>query len=615
MKGNRRLQNEWISLQQLDTPILKNNLTALSVMNAGFLDRIRNTTIQSTLVLQQKEGCILCRTLAPEPEWLFGESDPRRELFAIRDEVLEQTKNASLIVLAGSTIGYALGYLLPQLTARSDLCIIVVEPYPDRVYAVLALLAMQKALYTGRLHFAVSDLSLEGVLEAIEPFNLWNRESVTIYFARENKPLFDPDDFYANYRERSRKKNQIRDSFIKELKQRPAVKERKIIKNVLLLDCWPGAPGGVHIAAIQKELDTLSVETRTLTLERYRMDAHTPEYRRVLEPKLFALLESFQPDLVLSYGYHAPRFVSEDVYESLQSLWLQVVSNIAYFDTHYYPGECTASIEKNLIPYFQRRGAHHPFFVPLMADFTADSLPQTDRRFPIVFVGNSLGMSPQAVAEFRDARKEKERLLAYIDRAEKELGEFDPDINLYNYIDRNPIPQVASEEESYPIFRYLLNQGSAARRRRLLEKLVPYGLILFGGDWQAYLPPESPLHGCLKGYLTISEEPKLFNLGHIFVNVHSIGHVTGPNMRFFNVPGMGGFQITDGQLFKEYLKENSETVFYASEDECVDRIRYYLNHPNEADEIRNRGFARVKRDWTYRNWIEWVFNELGILIP
>jgi len=609
------LSNEWVSLQRLDTPILKNNLTALAVMDAELLETIQKDQIQSSLVFQQKEGYILCRTDSPEPEWLFGKTDPRDELLQIRDELNERTKDASLVVLTGSVIGYALAYLLPKLTGQPPFHVIVVEPSPDRVLATLALLDMRNAFQAGRLHFAVGNHSLDGILHAMEPFNLWGHEPAAIYFAPENQPVFDPADFQQRYQEKSERQFQDQQSFIHELKHRPEIEVGTPVKNVLLLDCWPGAPGGTHIAAIRNELHRRNLDTRYLALERYRMDTHSLEYRRVIEPKLTAMLESFQPDLVLSYGYHAPRFVSEAIYESLHGQWLQVVSNIAYYDTDYYPRERTALIEKNLIPYFERRGAHDPFFVPLMADYTAEVLPQTDRRFPIVFVGNSLGMSPQAVAEFHKRWKGRDELLDYIDEREKALSIFDPAINLYNTLDRSPIPQVTSEEESYAVFRYLLNQGSAARRRRLLEKIAPLGLVLFGGDWTAYLPPESPLHRCLRGYLTISEEPNLFQFGHLFVNIHSIGHVTGPNMRFFNVPGMGGFQITDGPELNTFLEDGSEAVFYSSEDEFLDRIRYYLDHTAEADEIRSQGFERVKKDWTYRNWVDWVFEELGIQNP
>jgi hypothetical protein len=272
-------------------------------------------------------------------------------------------------------------------------------------------------------------------------------------------------------------------------------------------------------------------------------------------------------------------------------------------------------IEENLIPYFKKRGAPRPFFVPIMADYTADQPTPTTRQAPIVFVGNSLGLAEPAVQEFMQRWRGRERLAQVIRQAEAELSVLDPAKNLYQCMDETEFPQLESEEEEYAIFRYLLCQGSAARRTRLLESIAGLGLQLFGGDWNTYLPQNSPLRQCYRGYLPMQEEPKTFSTGHIFVNIHSVGHVTGPNMRFFNVAGMGGFQITDGPEFSRYLELDTEAVFFASAEEFVEKVQTYRHRYQEADEIRANGQARTRRDWTYDRWVEMVFSQLNVVSP
>ncbi|MDX9755869.1 MAG: glycosyltransferase [bacterium] len=110
----------------------------------------------------------------------------------------------------------------------------------------------------------------------------------------------------------------------------------------------------------------------------------------------------------------------------------------------------------------------------------------------------------------------------------------------------------------------------------------------------------------------MKEETKALSAGHIFVNIHSIGHVTGPNMRFFNVAGLGGFQISDGPLFRRYLEPGEETVYYSSEEEFVDGVRFYLQNVPAAEAIRAQAQERVRRDWTYSNWLDQVFALLNL---
>jgi spore maturation protein CgeB len=43
------------------------------------------------------------------------------------------------------------------------------------------------------------------------------------------------------------------------------------------------------------------------------------------------------------------------------------------------------------------------------------------------------------------------------------------------------------------------------------------------------------------------------------------------------------------------FQEGREAEFFSSVGECADKIRYYLNHPVEREEIAKRGCERAKR--------------------
>ena len=224
-------------------------------------------------------------------------------------------------------------------------------------------------------------------------------------------------------------------------------------------------------------------------------------------------------------------------------------------------------------------------------------------------------MPPAGQRAFWAQWQGRERLTQAIQAAERELGVFDADVNFYAYLNDNPLPDINHEDEWYSVFRYLLSQATAARRRAVLERLAPMGLALFGSDWDAYLPQDSLLRRCLKGYLPMTEEPKAFARGSIFVNIHSIGHQTGPKMRYFNVCGMGGFQISDRPQFDEYLSDGKEAAYATSINDFVEKVSHFLSAKDERDEIRHAAHQRIAQDWTYKNWLQNVIIKLGVKTP
>ncbi len=606
------MASAWVSLDQINTPNLQRNLAYLQVMDGDLCQRLQTQYHDEPLEFQNQAGFIRCRVKEEPPRWLLGKNHLESEIQTIRKQVRQRAEEANVILLLGNALGYALAELLPLIVQNPGLRVFVVERSYARLRACLAFLDIRAAYESGRLALTVGEPSTRGVIEAVRPFSPWRLEEPAVYCPPEDG-WNEIESLRKQWREEKCNYVHSRQSVIETVAARAYQEE--ITTRVLLLDCWPGAPGEAHIRAIQRALKQRGIEAPVIPFNRYLIERHGVEYRRRMEGKLLQAFEEVQPQWVLSYGYHGHQLVEPALMEKSGAVWLQVVSNIAYFDTTYSPIEHSALIERRLIPSFQKRGADHPFFVPLMADYSSPHPLPTNRAIPILFVGNSLGLPPSAVSEFMQRWQGREALVAYIQKAEQELSSFDSQLNLYDYLEDSPPPQLQSLEEEYAVFRYLLCQASAARRKKLLEKLLPCGLVLYGGDWENYLPSDSPLRACLKGPLPMQDEPKLFSYTHIFLNIHSIGHVTGPNMRFFNVAGLGGFQISDGKHFGEYLQPGEETVFYYSEEELLEQVRYYIAHPEKAERFRDQGHARVRRDWTYQNWLDWIERELSITLP
>lgn len=603
----------WIPLQQIQTPNLQNNLQYLQTRSHEAFLWLQKPYGSESLVLQQKGSVIRCRTAVKPPQWILGESDANQEIAALRDALRNNAPQDGVWVIIGGAAGYAAAEAMSQVIAKPNLRVVVIEPTPARLMACLTMVDLRNGLATERLHFAVAPLDHGSISAALSSYNLYTHGPFHFAASPECEDLIDLNELSEKIDADAESWNQERESQL--IQYNSQNQSADVIRCVLIVNCWQKAPGELHLKSIEKYLNEWGVKTHWLTLNRYRMDAAGQEYQRLAEPRLLEAFQKAQPDLVISYGYHAPQFISESVFEKLPSRWVQAVSNIAYYDRQQYAGELCVPIEENLIPIFEKRNYSQCFFQPIMADFVADEPTPTDNSIPIIMVGNSLALPPAGQQRFWAQWKGRDSLIRAIQTAERELSDFDADVDFYAYLNDNPFPDINSEDEWYAIFRYLLSQGTAARRRTVLERIAPMGLVLFGSDWDAYLPQDSILRRCLKGYLPMTEEPKAFLRGSVFVNIHSIGHQMGPNMRYFNVCGMGGFQISDRPQFDHYLSDGKEAVYAKSVDDFAEKAQYYLSSPKKRDDIRYAAHQRISNDWTYKNWSENVLKKLGATTP
>jgi spore maturation protein CgeB len=72
------------------------------------------------------------------------------------------------------------------------------------------------------------------------------------------------------------------------------------------------------------------------------------------------------------------------------------------------------------------------------------------------------------------------------------------------------------------------------------------------------------------------------------------------NMRLFEASGVGTCLLTDWKEdLNSLLEVDREVAAYRSPEECVEKIRWLLEHPAERDEIARRGRVRAERDHTF----------------
>lgn len=86
-----------------------------------------------------------------------------------------------------------------------------------------------------------------------------------------------------------------------------------------------------------------------------------------------------------------------------------------------------------------------------------------------------------------------------------------------------------------------------------------------------------------------------------------------PNPRCFEICAASSFQLTDARDdMARFYKAGEEIETYATPQELIEKVEYYLTHEKERQEIALRGLERTLREHTYAHRIQQM---LSILFP
>ena len=89
----------------------------------------------------------------------------------------------------------------------------------------------------------------------------------------------------------------------------------------------------------------------------------------------------------------------------------------------------------------------------------------------------------------------------------------------------------------------------------------------------------------------------LYQRSKIGFNLHNRGKYTVGSYRLFELPANGVMQVSDGgEYLDAFFETGREIVGYHDIDDMIDKIRYYLDHDGEREEIARNAYRRVMRE-------------------
>ncbi len=88
------------------------------------------------------------------------------------------------------------------------------------------------------------------------------------------------------------------------------------------------------------------------------------------------------------------------------------------------------------------------------------------------------------------------------------------------------------------------------------------------------------------------------------------------HLRDFEAPMSGAFHFVEYQdELNEFYDIGREIVCYSSREDLLDKVRFYLAHETEAENIRRAGHTRAQRDHTWARRFEQLFQQIGLGNP
>jgi hypothetical protein len=149
-----------------------------------------------------------------------------------------------------------------------------------------------------------------------------------------------------------------------------------------------------------------------------------------------------------------------------------------------------------------------------------------------------------------------------------------------------------------------------ASRKRWLEYLCERLPLEVWTASTAGLPAGSPIVRCRRGAAWGAKMYEILHKSSMTLNHHvDVAECYAGNIRLFEATGVGTLLVTDWkENLHEMFEPGKEVVAYRTAEECVEIVKYYLEHENERRAIASAGQRRTLQDHTYYQRMQQLVN-------
>jgi len=153
-----------------------------------------------------------------------------------------------------------------------------------------------------------------------------------------------------------------------------------------------------------------------------------------------------------------------------------------------------------------------------------------------------------------------------------------------------------------------------------LRRLLNLELLQSAGKTVREAPAVTLPDEIIGGVLTDSDMIHMYSRSKINLGFSACGmtHETGERivqvrLRDFEVPMSGGFYMVEYmEELEEFFNIGKEIVCYSDPQDLVGKIKYYLEHVDQREEIRRAGYERALQNHTWHQRFEMAFRQMGM---
>lgn len=302
-----------------------------------------------------------------------------------------------------------------------------------------------------------------------------------------------------------------------------------------------------------------------------------------------AQAKKFQPDVLYSKdGRNLNGPLLDKMQEDCPSLKIVTgfIGALSYDIETFQRYDCLFTCLKSWVDMFGQQGIDTHF---LQHSFAHQILERIDLRCPrdldVLFTG--------AIYRRSDSHMDREKLLeGLLDQTNLHIYSAQADLSAFSDLLDTTMRRGA----------YLaINAAKAVGLSRETRLKIP---VLWKADSWTEMPMRqlSPkLHRVAKPPVYGLEMFQLLRRAQVVLNTHGgVAQVEAANMRLFEATGVGSCQLTDHKdNLHEYFEIDREIVTYKSEAECLEKVRWLMEHPKEREAIALAGQQRTLRDHTH----------------
>lgn len=164
-----------------------------------------------------------------------------------------------------------------------------------------------------------------------------------------------------------------------------------------------------------------------------------------------------------------------------------------------------------------------------------------------------------------------------------------------------------TESDAYVYANYFLCRKITSNERLSLLKAASeqFSVKLY----THYAPKELPYAQYIGPIDYYNTMPYVFKNSLINLNITLKSIHSGIPLRCMDIMGSGGFLLTNYQSdFLDFFIPGEDFCYYESEDDFIQKIRYYLSHESERRQIAENGFGKMSESHTFLHRVDTILN-------